>query len=246
LNPAHDLWNPHGAAARKHIATLKHLGLKQLRPLLLAGVKAFPQQEIPRFLLTLVCWAVRFLITGGAGSGALEAHYGRNAHQVTLGTILNLAGLASAMVAIVPADDAFRSAFAAAQVPKAQLARYYLTGLQLKADGHPEPQYVPNDDASDVNLEHILPKAPSPEWPGMEPDVFRANVNRIGNLALLQVSPNRVASSSGYDVKKTVLQASAFSLTQMAGRYASWTPTEIADRQRVLADLALETWPLRP
>jgi hypothetical protein len=63
---------------------------------------------------------------------------------------------------------------------------------------------------------------------------------------LLQVSPNRVASSSGYDVKKTVLQASAFSLTQMAGRYASWTPTEIADRQRVLADLALETWPLRP
>ena len=210
LNPAHDLWNPHGASARKHIATLKHLGLKQLRPLLLAGVKAFPAQEVPTFLLTLVCWAVRFLVTGGAGSGFLEGHYGRNAQDITTGRITNLAGLASAMVAVVPADDAFRSAFAAVQVPKAQLARYYLRALQLRQDGQQEPQYVPNDDASDINLEHILPKTPSVDWAGFNPDTARANVNRLGNLVLLQATPNGALASSGYDVKKPILQASAF------------------------------------
>jgi hypothetical protein len=90
LNPAHDLWNPHGLSARKHIATLQNLGLKQLRPLLLAGVKKFPEAEIRRFLLMLVCWAVRFLITGGAGSGVLEGHYGRNAQQIHDGKITML------------------------------------------------------------------------------------------------------------------------------------------------------------
>jgi hypothetical protein len=246
LNPAHDLWNPHGASARKHIATLKSLGMKQLRPLLLAGVQHFPPQEIPRFLLTLVCWAVRFLITGGAGSGGLEAHYGRNAQDITTGKITNLAALASAMVAVIPPDDAFKSAFAAAQVPKAQLARYYLRALQLRTDGEQEPQYVPNDDASDINLEHILPKVPSDDWPGMDADVFRANVNRLGNLVLLQATPNGFLASSGYPTKKPVLQASAFSLTKAAGAFGVWTPAEIAQRQRSLAELAVQTWPLRP
>jgi hypothetical protein len=213
---------------------------------LLAGIKNFPAQEIPRFLLTLVCWAVRFLITGGAGSGGLEAHYGRNAMDITTGKIANLATLASAMVAVVPPDDAFKSAFAAAQVPKAQLARYYLRALQLKVDGEQEPQYVPNDDASDINLEHILPKVPSDEWPGMDADLFRANVNRLGNLVLLQATPNGFLASSGYPTKKPVLQASAFSLTKESAGFSDWTPNEIADRQRSLANLAVQTWPLRP
>lgn len=82
LNPAHELWNPYGPSARKHISTLLSLGAKQLRPLLLAGLKKFPETEIGRFLLTLVCWNVRFLVTGGAGSGVLEGHYGRNAQQI--------------------------------------------------------------------------------------------------------------------------------------------------------------------
>jgi uncharacterized protein DUF1524/uncharacterized protein DUF262 len=246
LNPAHDLWNPHGASARKHIATLKQLSLKQLRPLLLAGIKTFPTGEIPTFLLTLVCWAVRFLVTGGAGSGALEGHYGRNAQEIAAGKITNLAGLASSMVAIVPADDAFRSAFATVQVPKAQLARYYLRALQLQDDGQQEPQYVPNDDASDINLEHILPKNPSTDWLGMDADTVRANVNRMGNLVLLQATSNGALVSSGYDVKKPILQSSGFSLTRAAGAFTAWTPTEIAQRQRTLADLAVQTWPLRP
>jgi len=135
LNPAHDFWNPFAPSARKHIATLQNLGMKQLRPVLLAGLKKFPEPEISRFLLTLACWAVRFLITGGAGSGALEGHYGRGAQQIHDNHIANIAALASAMISIVPPDEAFRSAFSTARVSKAHLARYYLRALQLKADG---------------------------------------------------------------------------------------------------------------
>jgi len=246
LNPAHDLWNPYGPSARKHIATLQNLGMKQLRPVLLAGLKRFPESEISRFLLMLVCWAVRFLITGGAGSGVLEGHYGRNAQQIHSGQISNIAALASAMITIVPPDQAFRSAFSTARISKAQLARYYLRALQLKADGQEEPQYVPNDDASDINLEHILPLSPSEEWVGLDADTLRANSNRIGNLVLLQASPNRLLASTGYETKRPILQGSAFSLTRSAASPSEWGPNEIAQRQASLADLAVQTWPFRP
>jgi len=219
--------------------------MKQLRPLLLAGVKKFPEAEISRFLLMLVCWAVRFLITGGAGSGVLEGHYGRNAQQIHAGQIRNIAALSSAMIAIVPPDQAFRSAFSTARVSKAQLARYYLRALQLQADGREEPQYVPNDDASDVNLEHVLPQSPSNEWPGLDEDTLRANSNRIGNLVLLQTGPNRLVANNGYETKKPILQQSGFSLTRNAGSFATWGPNEISQRQATLADLAVLTWPFR-
>jgi hypothetical protein len=149
----------------------------------------------------LVCWAVRFLITGGAGSDVLEGHYGRSAKQIHDGQIPDIAALASAMIAIVPPDQAFRSAFSTARISKAQLARYYLRALQLKADGQEEPQYVPNDDASDINLEHVLPQSPSNEWPGLDADTLRANANRIGNLVLLQAGRNRLVGSSSYETK---------------------------------------------
>jgi hypothetical protein len=246
LNPAHDFWNPYGPSARKHIATLQNLGMKQLRPVLLAGLKKFQQAEVGPFLLMLVCWAVRFLVTGGAGSGVLEGHYGRSAQQIHGNHIVNISALASAMIAVVPPDQAFRSAFSTVRVSKAHLARYYLRALQLKADGEQEPQYVPNDDASDINLEHILPQAPSAEWAGLDADTSRANTNRMGNLVLLQSGPNRLAGNSGYTTKRPVLQASAFSLTRRAGAYPTWGPNEIAARQASLADLAVETWPFRP
>jgi hypothetical protein len=246
LNPAHDFWNPYGPSARKHIATLQNLGMKQLRPVLLAGLKKFQQAEISPFLLMLVCWAVRFLVTGGAGSGVLEGHYGRSAQQIHSNHIANISQLASAMIAVVPPDQAFRSAFSTVRVSKAHLARYYLRALQLKADREQEPQYVPNDDASDINLEHILPQTPSVEWTGLDTDTFRANTNRMGNLVLLQSGPNRLAGNSGYETKRPVLQTSAFSLTRSAGTFPVWGPNEIAVRQSSLADLAVETWPFTP
>jgi hypothetical protein len=244
LNPAHDMWNPYGPDARKHIATLVGLGMEQMRPLLLAGLAKFGEAEINKFLLTVVCWAVRFLVLGVSGSGALEGQYGRNAFEITQGRIKDTDGLASSMADIIPLDDAFKSAFSTVRVAKANLARYYLRALQLKADGQFQPQYVPNDGA-EINLEHVLPQSPSDEW-ALDADTLKANYRRLGNLVLLQAAENTVAGNSGYEKKKPVLLNSQFSLTREAGQYDEWTINEIDDRQSKLAELAVNTWPLRP
>jgi hypothetical protein len=244
LNPAHEMWNPYGPSAKKYIDTLRSLGMEQLRPLLLSGLKRFPQGEIPRFLLTVLCWAVRFLVAGSAGSGALEGNYGRSALEVHKSVIKNTNDLVSAMVGIVPPDDAFRSSFSVVRVAKAHLARYYLRALQMKDDGESEPQYVPND-SGEVNLEHILPQSPSAEWK-VDADMLRANFQRLGNLVLLQASENTLVGNSKFDDKKAVLSKSAFSLTREVAQCAKWDAEEINKRQAQLADLAVATWPLKP
>jgi len=244
LNPSHDMWNPYGPNAKKHIETLDNLGIEQIRPLLLAAIKNFPIGEVTKFLLTVLCWAVRFLITGVSGSGSLEGHYGRSALDITTGKIKTVDALVSQMVDIVPADDAFRSSFSVARVTKSHLAKYYLRALQLKADGESEPQYVPND-AGEINVEHILPQSPAEDWK-MDPDVLRANFQRIGNLVILQASQNQLIANSVYAVKKSVLASSAFSLTKEAATYDEWGPSEINTRQLQLAEKAVSTWPLKP
>lgn len=244
LNPSHEMWNPYGPGAKKHIDTLRSLGMEQLRPLLLSGIKRFPKGEVNRFLLTIVCWAVRFLITGASGSGALEAQYGRSAFEINKGNITTTDALASAMAGIIPADDAFQSSFSVARVAKAHLARYYLRAIQLKVDGQDEPQYVPND-GGEVNLEHILPQSPSEEWK-VDPDTLRANYRRLGNMVLLQASENDLIGNAAYTKKRPSLGKSAFSLTREAAKYDKWRAEEINDRQSRLAELAVKTWPLKP
>lgn len=244
LNPAHDKWNAYGPSSKKNIDTLCSLGAEQLRPLLLSAIRHFSIPEANQFLLTTVCWTVRYLITGTSGSGALEGYYGRTAFEIHEGRITTTDAFASAMAAILPTDDAFRPAFSVARVAKAHLGRYYLMAMQRKEDGENEPQYVPND-AGAVNLEHILPQSPSEDWEG-DADTLKANHRRLGNMVLLQANENKIIGNSGYNMKKPFLKKSAFSLTREAAEYEKWGIDEIDKRQTRLAQLAVATWPLRP
>jgi hypothetical protein len=243
LNPAHDMWNRYGPTAKKHVQTLCNLRVEQLRPLLLAAIKRFNRNEIPRFLLTALCWSVRCLIAG-IGGGALEANYGRSAQKISSAQITTVDQLATDMAGIIPTDDVFRQFASIARVAKADLARYYLRALQTKADGGTEPQYVPND-SGEINLEHILPQSPSSAWT-LDADAMKANFRRLGNLVLLQATENTLADNDDYATKQPILARSGFSLTRAAASFSQWTLTEINDRQARLAALAVDTWPLRP
>lgn len=242
LNPGHPMWNKYGPSASKNVMTLRSLGAEQLRPLLLSAISRFNEEETKRFLTLSVSWAVRFLITGKVGSGALESEYGRRAVDVQQGKIKTCDALAKTMTGIVPGDEEFEFAFARATVAKASLARYYLRALQQKKDGQAEPQYIPND-GEGINLEHVLPEHPSAEW-DIDKDVLRANYKRLGNLVLLQASENTLVGSMAYSTKKPILNNSSFSLTKLSGQYEQWTPAEINLRQSELATLAKATWPL--
>jgi len=188
---------------------------------------------------------VRFLIVGGLGGGTLEKHYTKVAQNVRAGEVTNAATLLAAMKEVTPNNTQFKAEFARATVSQSYLARYYLRMLEMTQRGDVEPQDVPNQDEQVVNLEHVLPESPSAEW-RLEPELMQAYYRRLGNLALIQRTPNEDMGNAGFvSTKKAILSNSDFELTSAIGKYDDWGPGEIDKRQEQLAELAIKTWPLK-
>jgi len=243
MTPTHTNWNTFPPSTRDRLRALLILRVTILRPLLLAVVRQFPKAEIEKVIRGFVFWSVRFLIVGGARSGSVEEPCAELAKDVTEGTIKTAKELAAAMQKVVPSDAEFEAAFASARVTNTQLARYLLRALELKRKGKAEPEWIPNGDVV-INLEHVLPENPDVNWPAFDADTAKLYYNRLGNMVLLQASQNTLIGNSSFGDKKAVLKRSTFMLTSEVGKKKKWEKEEIAARQKILAELAVETWPL--
>ena len=150
----------------------------------------------------------------------------------------------ASLIEIIPKDAEFEEAFAIARVSKSYLIRYYLRALELKKAGDKEPEWIPNDDQV-INLEHVLPENPGANWPNIDDDTAQSFYSRIGNLVLLQASKNSLIGNSKLEDKCGVLKDSTYTLTKEVGRMKTWGTAEISARQKRLATLAVETWPIK-
>jgi hypothetical protein len=192
-----------------------------------------------------VAWSVRGLIVGGIGGGTAEKAYCRAAVKIRSGEIKTTKELRGELATILPSDSKFVDAIAVARVPKANLARYYLLALERGKRGDAEPEFVPNSNEDDVNLEHVLPKrASANEWGSQfNTDERRDYLHRLGNLCLLQKGPNGRIGSKPFAAKKALLAKSEFTLTSEIAAVSDWTKDAIKERQARLAALAAKVWP---
>lgn len=239
----HPKWATYKTTTRQHVDTIsEHLRVDQIRPLLFAVARHFDPIEADKAFFLFVSWSVRFLIFGGRG-GMLDAQYSIRAKEVGTRQITKAHELRKAMDAYVPSDTEFEEAFAVARVSRPHLARYYLRAMEKTKKALPDPEYVPNEDVSDVNLEHILPVKPSSDW-DIKPDAAQAAHRLLGNMLLLKTRKNTDLGNSRFEVKKAEYKKSGYDLTRDVAKHATWTIEDIRDRQREMAKLAVKTWPL--
>jgi Protein of unknown function DUF262/Protein of unknown function (DUF1524) len=244
FNTNHKKWNEYSTSIRKHLSTINQdLRVEQIRPLMFAVSRYFPVREAELAFRMFVFWSVRFLIVGGRG-GLLDRNYALRAQDISTRKIKTAKALVEAMDDIIPSDALFEAAFGEARVSQAWLARYYLRALELKRKGDPEPELIPNEDQV-INLEHILPGNPQNNWPGIDAEVATAYYKRVGNMVIVQARKNSMMGNSPFSKKRETLQDSAFLLTSDVAKNTSWGVKEINDRQKILAKLAVETWPIK-
>jgi Protein of unknown function DUF262/Protein of unknown function (DUF1524) len=242
FNPAHTIWNNYAPSARGDLRTLLELRVEQIRAFMLAVLRHFSVPETEKAMRLFVSWSVRFLVAGGGRGGVLDEAYGQLAAAVTRGEIEDALTLREEMRNTVPSDAAFEAAFAEARVSQAHLARYYLRALEKTAKGEPEPEWVPNEDGT-INLEHVMPLNPGDGWL-IEPELADAYYKRLGNMVLLPAKKNVALGNKAFTVKQPVLLQSGYVLTTEAGEQKQWGVAEISLRQKRLAELAVQTWPL--
>jgi hypothetical protein len=244
MSPDHEKWNEYGNTTRRHIrAIVQHLRVEQIRPLMLAVAKHFSVAECKKAFRLFVCWSVRFLVVGGRG-GLLDTNYAKRAQLVGTKEITTAVGLAESMADVVPNDAVFQDAFTTARVSQNYLARYYLRALELQIKKDKEPELIPNEDQESINLEHVLPEVPATEW-GIDAETAAACHRRLGNMVLLQVTPNATIGNAAFLKKRSTFKESSFFLTKMVADSRSWGLKEINGRQRKLAELAIQAWPLK-
>ena len=210
---------------------------------MLSIVRRFSARETEKAFRLFISWAVRLLIAGGGRSGAVEEGLATMAKDVNDGKISTAKQVAGAGAKIIPTDPEFEAAFATARVSQNFRARYYLRALELKYQGSSEPEWIPNESIV-INLEHVLPENPGPNWPKIDPETAGAYYKRIGNMVLLQATKNTMAGNSSFSDKKPFLSASKYYWTSIVTQESDWGPQEINSRQKKLAALAVTTWPI--
>lgn len=243
-NPSDELWKQYSANVRESVEALQILKAIQIRPLVLSILRHFEVAEVRKALPMLVCWTVRFMITGKLGSGSLELGYSDRAKDVSAGNTKTARQLHDASKGFLVSDADFEQAFATARVSQRYLARFYLRVLEKQngADGEGELVVNPNEDA--VNLEHIMPQTRDPHWTGsVNAEQHAAFLKRLGNLALLDKALNAQSGNLAFADKIAAFKVSKIALTSQIAAHLTWTSVEIDARQKALAKLAVKAWP---
>ena len=245
FNPDHETWNPHPNSAREAIRVLNLLNIRPLRPAVLAVAACFENSDALtgalRFLLSL---GLRLLIASSTRSASVEVPLANAAHSIWQGNISSAVQLREFLSQITPSDEEFRVAFERARVSNVRLARYYLRSLETAERNEAEPWFIPTDDGTVINLEHVLPKRPGDNWGQFRDEEVRLYITRVGNLALMRATDNSTAKSAGFEEKKSLYAQSPYLLTSGIAGYQRWTTQSISGRQEHMALLALRAWPV--
>ena len=240
-NADHEKWN-RTDAARKAVEVLNLFNIKPLRPLILAITECFTEKETELATRFCVSFGVRLMIAGSTRTGSVEEGIAEAAHHIFTNTITTASALKGKLVHLTPSDGTFSAAFELATVSNRKLARYYLRSMELAAKGEHEPWHIPNDDRTEINLEHVLPEKPEGNWPRFSDDEVRLYRKRIGNLCLMRASDNSTAKSASFSAKVAIYVNSPYELTKQIATVSDWTVVEITDRQKTLAGIAVRTW----
>lgn len=244
LNPNHSLWKDYPKDCAIFIGELKELRLTQNRPLLLAILEKFSdEEEVKEALRVITSWSVRNLITGVIGAGTLEKEFSNQAKLMNDGTIKNATEFKKSIQNLIPTDEQFKNAFKIATVSKAYIARYYLR--KLEESYRSTKELSPSINSEKVNLEHILPENPtklSEDWPAFDENTHRSYCRRLGNLTILDTKMNSEIGNGSFTSKKEIYKQSEIAITRSISELGKWDMEEIEKRQKEFAEKALTIW----
>jgi putative uncharacterized protein SCO5329 len=137
-----------------------------------------------------------------------------------------------------PSSQQFQDDFAKVAFKLNGRARYILRELE---HAKRKTQEVAVEIPSRVHVEHIYPKTPlqGREFPNHEDVVYR-----LGNLTLLGKGINVAIKNSSFEEKRLKYKDSDILMTRELLKWDTWTESSIDERQRQLAELAVEIWKL--
>ncbi len=230
--------------AKSYVRDLNQFRVRQMTPLLFAAWEKLEPVEFVRTLKLITVISFRYTVISSLNTNSLEPIYHEAAKSVLDGIAKRTGQIFAILRPIYVRDEAFKADFAnlnlAGTGANRKLAKYILANIEGRLSGR-----VVDPDTDAGSIEHILPENPNQNWVETFPSAtWEANIDRLGNMTLLEVAINRELGNSDYGVKVAAYQASAYEVTRKIAEIApqEWTPALLDVRQRALADIAAEIW----
>ena len=225
---------------RPYIGELELFGVKQAYPTLFAAHEKFDSRDFTRLLKLVSVFSFRHTIVSSLNPSELETLYSQVAIAITNGEINNPRQVFDRLHSAYVSDEKFSQDFSLLSIStkgqqKKKLVQYILSKLESDSSGI-------DIDEDSFSIEHILPESPSSEWLDFFSDTqIEAMVYRLGNLTPLEPSLNRQIGNKPYQIKQPVYQQSVYKLTKDIVN-EEWNPKILANRQRKLAQRAVQVW----
>lgn len=232
-------WKSYSTTDLNTVKLLLRLKLEQNRPLLLAMLQHFPKAEIQKSLSALLCWSVRGLIAGVMGKGKAETAFCETAQKIRAGKVKTKEQLQVSLAGLIPSDALFSSSFQTYRTTNNSFARYLLLAIERHLVSEKQPEFVPNDNVDEVNLEHILPRrAKTTDWSKFSAEDVAFYSTKIGNMTLLKEAKNNKIGNKAFAVKQPALSASTFKINVQFKKQPDWVKIDIDTRQGNFATIA--------
>ena len=243
LDPTHGYWLDL-PDARPHVGELSLFRIRQPMPLLFAAWERFSKEDFIQVLKLVSAISFRYTIVSSLNPNDLESAYHQAAKAVTEGQATSPAAVFQRLRPIYVNDEKMQQDFSQLEIntkgSRKKLAKYILAQLEQHISGR-----ACDPDTDPGTVEHILPENPAEGWEEMYPsDKWDNDVYRLGNLTLLEASPNREVGNQPYVAKRPVYEQSSYDLTREISKLApeQWTPGLVSKRQMRLAKAATQVW----
>lgn len=241
------VWNSYPSEVRNYVTCLNIFKVTQCYSILLAAKECLPAKSFAEVLRIIVVISLRYSLICVFPAVKLESVYSNVAIQIRGQKLQNVQDIFKELYkeGVYPTDSEFISYFEVKSIrpSNAKQARYILSEINRKLMGSKE--LVTNPDATQLNLEHILPQKPSNEaWLSAFSDAdSNVYLHRLGNMTLLDSSINtKISNNSFRDKCETGFALSQLKITKELCKYLEWGPTQIEERQKEMAKIACEIW----
>jgi len=242
INPTLDYWGNYDIV--KCLENINSLNYKAAYSVILVGKSKLNDINLLKLIESCEKFLFKYTTIGGNSPSDVEKFFTALTKKLKEEGTEGLNEIWNMFERKQPTDDQFLIDFSNKIISKQKVQRYILEKIN---DYLGTNETVVNNSQA-VHVEHIMPKQPSNEWNELLDDYEEAHndfVDRIGNLTLLKNKLNQSASNKIFTEKKSrYYSASEFKITLNLLQYDEWTFQSIEDRQKQLAQMAVNVWAL--
>ncbi len=219
------------------LADIKILGAQSFYPIILAMVKKdFDSKEIYEVLTVMEVLIVRNFVVSGLVANKYETEFSKIAFRIYQEDIGEVEEIMDLLRKNIIGDSDFLHNFSSFEIKKKPSIRYILKKIN---DSYSKEMAVLNDN-NKIHIEHIMPVKAN-DWDIIKED-HGEYLWKLGNLTLLGGEYNKKSTNKVFNEKKGVYEFSQVQLTKELLEYEEWTVETIRERQKNLAEVAVDIW----